>query len=169
LTPVSLDLGGSHPVHSDRGQGIVDLVELEWLDDRHLRFLWLQPPLEPGTYAAGWGGPHRVSPCKVTPQAMRGLLIKPRASSRRRPNFLNGRIFFKTQDARSDHLSAGAQRPVMPAQILSRAAKESFPRWKDVRRYNTTRLLHGLPFVRSCDHARTICGYRWRNEKSSAR
>jgi hypothetical protein len=45
----------------------------------------------------------------------------------RLPKFLNGGNFFETQDARSDHLSAGAQSPVMPAQILSSAAKESFP------------------------------------------
>src|SRR5215831_5734586 len=35
LTSVSFDLRDGHPVHADPGQGVADLVELEWLDDGH--------------------------------------------------------------------------------------------------------------------------------------
>jgi hypothetical protein len=30
-------------VHPDRGQGVADLVELEWLDDGHDDFHWFDP------------------------------------------------------------------------------------------------------------------------------
>src|SRR4030095_16525797 len=40
---VSLDLGGSHPVHFARDQGIAGLVELEWIDDRHHDFHGFKP------------------------------------------------------------------------------------------------------------------------------
>ena len=57
LTPVALDLGDGHPVHPDRGQSVADLVELEWLDDRHDDFHGFNPRLA-RSCAAGWGGPH---------------------------------------------------------------------------------------------------------------
>ena len=45
LTPVSLDLSDGHAVHPDRGQGVTDLVELEWLDDGHDDFHLVRSPL----------------------------------------------------------------------------------------------------------------------------
>src|SRR5215211_5576906 len=38
LAPISLDFSDGHPVHADPGQGVADLVELEWLDDGHDNF-----------------------------------------------------------------------------------------------------------------------------------
>ena len=45
LTPVSLDLSDGHAVHPDRGQGVTDLVELEWLYDGHDDFHLVRSPL----------------------------------------------------------------------------------------------------------------------------
>src|SRR5262249_16632968 len=47
LTPVALDLGHGHPVHTDPDQSVADLVELERLDDGHDDFDGFNPRLGP--------------------------------------------------------------------------------------------------------------------------
>src|ERR1700752_3724931 len=73
LPAISLDFGHRESMHANGGQGITDLFELEWLNDRHNNFHWVYPrlgPASPGdldyaptrrrftTRATAW--PHRI-------------------------------------------------------------------------------------------------------------
>src|ERR1700742_3512345 len=53
LPPVSLDFRHRETVNANGGQGVADLFEFEWLDDRHNNFHESYPRLVPGHDVAG--------------------------------------------------------------------------------------------------------------------
>src|SRR5581483_2377374 len=69
LTPVSLDLGNGQPLHSDGGQSVTDLVELEGFDNGHDDFHGFDPRLSPIVTSRSAGGFTEPGPAKHASQA----------------------------------------------------------------------------------------------------
>src|SRR5580704_10663403 len=60
LATVAFHLGDSQPLHADFGESVADLIEFEWLDDRHHDFHWTCPP--PPTHCPAC---RNQAPCQV--------------------------------------------------------------------------------------------------------
>ena len=82
LTPVSLDLGDSQPLHPDGGQSVADLVEFERLDNGHDDFHGFDPRLSPFLNSRSAGGFTEPDPKSALRGHSRVSRIKRRARCR---------------------------------------------------------------------------------------